>query len=143
MEKAVDPIGILAAQSARAIFLAECEAKKMGPAKIFTRLKQALNAKKTQTVKLKGAVLCENLPRGVKVLCSSVEETILGIDFIDTRLRFDAAKEWASLLDLYPDEKHKISFDEETLSAILTGLPTGIAEAVRTELSRIISSKRD
>ena len=39
-------------------------------------------------------------------------------------------------------ETRRIEFDEATLNAILSGLPAGLGEAVRAELSRIISSKR-
>lgn len=40
-------------------------------------------------------------------------------------------------------ETRRIEFDEGTLNAILAGLPAGISEAVRAELGRLISSKRD
>lgn len=39
-------------------------------------------------------------------------------------------------------ETRRIEFDEATLNAILSGLPAGLGEAVRAELSRIVSSKR-
>jgi phage terminase small subunit len=39
-------------------------------------------------------------------------------------------------------ETRRIEFDEATLNAILAGLPSGFGEAVRAELSRIISEKR-
>ena len=39
-------------------------------------------------------------------------------------------------------DKKQVSFDEATLNAILSGLPAGLGEAVRAELSRIVSSKR-
>jgi hypothetical protein len=58
-------------------------------------------------------------------------------------IRLKAVEVAAKLLDMEPPEKKEIMFDEETFNAILSGLPAGIGEAVRAELVKAISNKRD
>ena len=49
----------------------------------------------------------------------------------------------ADIMGLKAPEITTIQFDEDTLNAILTGLPAGIGEAVRAELGKLVSKKRD
>jgi len=79
----------------------------------------------------------------VRILGASGEKTLVAIDMVNWGVRQKARMDAQKLLDMYPVETKKIQLDEGTLSAILTGLPPGLSEAVRAELSRIVSEKRD
>lgn len=78
-----------------------------------------------------------------RVLGATGEKTLVAVDMVNWGTRQKARMDAQKLLDMYPAETKKISFDEGTLNAILTGLPPGLSEAVRAELSRIVSEKRD
>jgi hypothetical protein len=137
--------------------------------KLAQLLRKELKAKTSKTIKFKGkveryaddagkkagkpilAVGVHVLAQGEKREYAKSGEDTVPYDDGDTvitwgevawdirqKARMDAQK----LLALYPVETKKITFDEETLNAILRGLPAGIGEAVRAELSRIISEKR-
>lgn len=138
---------------------------------LISLLKKELNAKVTKIQKFKGKVdvYPESagkkagkpiLAPGVHVIAQGKKfeqervkgedrtvyddgDTVVAINEISWDIRQKARIDAQKLLDMYPVETKRIEFDEATLNAILTGLPTGFSEAVRAELSRIISSKRD
>ena len=126
------------------------------------RLRRDLDRKETKILKVKGAVFdwAEYLEREAarmqgkdqsapaaekpyRVLASSAEETVIAIDVDSVGTQVEAREDAQKLLDMYPVETKKIQLDEGTLSAILNGLPAGVGEAVRAELGRIVSEKRD
>ena len=78
-----------------------------------------------------------------RVLGASGEKTLVAVDMVNWGTRQKARMDAQKLLDMYPVEKKQIQLDEGTLSAILNGLPAGVGEAVRAELGRIVSEKRD
>lgn len=101
--------GEQAARDVRREFLEECEAQHVTIPRVVRTLKKSLLAKKTQLIKIKGVKINndEKLPRGVKIIASTVDETILSVTMDELRLRFDTAKEFAMLFDLKPAEKHE------------------------------------
>ena len=79
----------------------------------------------------------------VRILGASGEKTLVAVDMVNWGTRQKARMDAQKLMDMYPVETKKIQFDEATLNAILAGLPAGVGEAVRAELGRIVSGKRD
>ena len=146
------------------------DAEGITPRKLAKLLRQELKAKTSKTIKFKGKVerYAEDagkkagkpiLAAGVHVLAQGEKretakdgdnlviyddgDTVITWGEIAWDIRQKARMDAQKLLALYPIETKKIQFDEETLNAILRGLPAGIGEAVRAELSRIVSEKRD
>lgn len=146
------------------------DAEGITPQKLAKLLKQELKAKTSKTIKFKGKVERYGkkagkkagkpiLAAGVHVLAQGEKretakdgdiripyddgDTVITWGEVAWDIRQKARMDAQKLLALYPIETKKITFDEETLNAILRGLPAGIGEAVRAELSRIISEKRD
>ena len=130
------------------------EGQGITPLYLAKKLKRELNAKTSKTLKVKGAA--SKLPKGYKNVVTtgiivdmgegerdySDGESVITWDEIDwviqQRARIDAHK----LRGDYPAEKKEISFNEDTLNAILTALPGEFAAGVREALIATISDKR-
>ena len=82
--------------------------------KLAQRRKQALNAKETKFIKIKGLVDPEKLPRSVKIIASSPEETVLAVSMINWSIRESASKDLQAIYNLYPAAKVDIGNDSIT-----------------------------
>lgn len=102
------------------------------PAMLAKRLKQELNWKETKTIKVKGAVDPESLPRAVKVVAVSDGETILKWDEKAGGVRQKARQDAIKLMGLEPAARHEVSFPPGLLAAVIDGL--GLSDAQRRDL---------
>jgi hypothetical protein len=122
--------------------------------KLAKLAKKELNSKTTRTVKIKGAVNGDELPRGFKKITDSgvieiddqgehfgTGETLIEVSEINWTTRQKARINIHKLRGDYPAEKHDIKLNEESLNAILRGLPTELREAVIAELEQLISKR--
>ena len=140
------------------------ERHKINADSLIRALKRELKAKVSKTLKFKGKVEIDKetgkpiLAKGMRILAQGEKreisggedhvayddgDTVVGWEEIAWEIQQKARMDAQKLLEMYPVEKKHIQFDEATLNAILTGLPAGVGEAVRAELSGIISKKRD
>jgi hypothetical protein len=97
-----------------------------------------------QSIKAKKRRAIKKIKENTKITESKDGEKIWKDSHVEYELydKMDALKYLCKLRGEEIDLK-RITFDEATLNAILTGLPSGVGEAVRAELSRIVSGKRD
>jgi hypothetical protein len=124
--------------------------------KLAKLAKAELQAKSTKTVKVKGSTSGRKLPRGYKEVVTSgvIEsdengmffgsgETLIESSEINWTTRQKARMDVHKLRGDYPVEKHEIKLDEESLNAVLRGLPEEFREAVRAELEAALPKRRN
>jgi hypothetical protein len=80
---------------------------------------------------------------GIRILGASKDKTLVAIDMVNWGTQQSARMDAHKLRGDYAVVTKKVQFDEVMINAILSGLPAGIGEAVRAELVKAISNKRD
>ena len=134
--------------------------EKKGPKldKILLRLRQALNAKETKVVKLKGATTKDEFPKGFDLIVNTgfliehddgevfgTGESLVSYDLIAHGHRLKAVDLALQLHDAMPSQKHEHehSVDPGLINAIISGLPEDVARGVCSKLNEYISAKRN
>jgi len=134
--------------------------KEKGPSldRTLLRLRQALNAKDTRVVKLKGAVSEEAMPKGFGLVVTTGavvrgEDGMMAYGDGDSLIKYDVvahgprlkAIELAlTLHDAMPSQRHdhNIHADPELVNAVIDGLPGEVVGSVLSKLDKYISGKR-
>ena len=113
-------------------FLPFLEEKKLDGKKAALRLSQELNAKEVKTIKIKGAVNPEDLPKGFKIIATSGltgvnkkgerwygdGETIIEYNPVAGGIRQNARQDLVMYLGLKPADKVKGDFDHHFPNAM-------------------------
>lgn len=124
--------------------------------KLAKQAKKELAAKATKTVKVKGAIHNKKLLHGYKRIVDSGViitekdgerfgdgDTLIEVTDINWAVRQKARMDMHKLRGDYPADKHEVALNEESLNAVLRGLPESFREAVRTELEAALPKRRN
>ena len=133
--------------------------KQRGPTldRTLLRLRQALNAKETKVVKLKGAVTQDALPKGfVSVVNTGTVvrgkdgmdygdgDSLIKYDVVAHGPRLKAIELALTLHDAMPSQRHEhnIHAAPELVNAVIDGLPENVVGSVLSKLDKYISGQR-